>query len=189
MQVRDLYASGGYYSMVMAAAVGQKGKVYAHNSMRAKERNGEKYAADFGKFKNIELLYGDASATGLADNSLDMVTFVLLYHHNMYDESNPNGTPAGTTALYNEVKRVLKPGGTFLVIEHQAVEGASRADSASWHRATAAASIEDATSVGFEFAGDAPIHVNADDPMNMHWGPAGMRGKTTRFVHKFTKPE
>lgn len=189
MTVLDLYASGGYYSMIMAGAVGDKGKVIAQNTKAAGERNGEHFAKDYAGFKNIDLLYSDPADTGLADNSVDMASFVLMYHHFNYDENMPDGTPERTAKMYQEVLRVLKPGGTFMVIEHEAPRGTSRQQSAEWHRATAASSIEDAQSVGFEFAGDAPIHVNPDDPMNVHWGPAGLRGKTTRFVHKFVKPK
>ena len=66
----------------------------------------------------------------LEDNSVDVAFMGLLIHHQHYDEATPDERPARAQALFDEVYRVLKPGGTFGVTEHTAVAGASRAQSA-----------------------------------------------------------
>ena len=85
---------------------------------------------------------------------------------------------------------MLKPGGTFIVIEHVAVEGSTRADSANWHRTPPATAKADITGVGFEFVADAPeLFNNPDDDLMNRWFDTGLAGKTTTFVQKYRKPD
>lgn len=189
--VLDWGAGGGYWAELFAGVAGADGKVYAHQN--AGERFESQKAAlteQFAPFGNIELLpLARGSAIPLDDNSVDAVMVSYLYHHMHYTEASGESFPEGSSALFTEYRRVLKPGGVLIIIEHQAAEGSSRAQSAAWHRVPAAAARADAASVGFEFAGDAPEIFNnpEDDEMNM-WGEAGLRGKTTSIVHKYRKP-
>lgn len=189
--VLDWGAGGGYWAELFAGQVGTDGKVYAHqNAGERFESQKAAYTAQFAPFGNIELLPLErGAAIPLDDNSVDAVMVSYLYHHMHYAEGSGESFPTGSSALFTEYHRVLKPGGVLIIIEHQAVEGSSRAQSAAWHRVPAAAAKEDAASVGFEFAGDAPDIFNNpdDDQMNM-WGETGLRGKTTSIVHKYRKP-
>lgn len=189
--VLDWGAGGGYWAELFAGNVGSGGKVYAHQN--AGERFESQKAAlteQFAPFGNIELLPLErGAAIPLDDNSVDAVMVSYLYHHMHYTEASGESFPDGSAALFTEFHRVLKPGGVMIIIEHQAAEGSSRAQSAAWHRVPAAAARADAASVGFEFAGEAPDIFNNpdDDQMNM-WGETGLRGKTTSIVHKYRKP-
>ena len=189
--VLDWGAGGGYWAELFAGVAGSGGKVYAHQN--AGERFESQKAAlteQFAPFGNIELLpLARGAAIPLDDNSVDAVMVSYLYHHMHYSEASGESFPDGSSALFTEYHRILKPGGIMIIIEHQAAEGSSRAQSAAWHRVPAAAARADAASVGFEFAGEAPEIFNNpdDDEMNM-WGEAGLRGKTTSIVHKYRKP-
>ena len=189
--VLDYGSGGGYWAELFASQAGSGGKVYAQQ--RAGERFDERKDAlmeQFAPFGNIELLpMNPGDAFPLADNSVDSVMLSYIYHHLHYTEDSGESFPASSAALFGEFFRVLKPGGTFIIIEHQAVEGSNRADSAAWHRSPAAVAKSDAGSVGFEFAGDAPqIFNNPDDDQMNKWGDIGLRGNTTSFVHKYRKP-
>ena len=189
--VLDWGSGGGYWSELFAGVAGSDGKIYAHQN--AGERFDSRKAdleAQFAPFGNIELLALErGAAIPLEDNSVDSVMLSYLYHHMHYTEASGESFPEGSAKVFGEFLRILKPGGTFIIIEHQAAEGSSRAQSAAWHRVPAAAAKEDAASVGFEFAGEAPQVFNNpdDDEMNM-WGDAGLRGKTTSILHKYRKP-
>jgi predicted methyltransferase len=182
---------GGYWAELFAGVAGPDGKVYAHQN--AGERFESQKAAlteQFAPFGNIELFPLERGvAIPLADNSVDTVMLSYLYHHMHYNEASGESFPESSAMLFGEFHRILKPGGTLIIIEHQAKAGSSRAQSAAWHRVPAAAAREDAASAGFEFAGEAPQIFNNpdDDEMNM-WGEAGLRGKTTSIVHKYRKP-
>ena len=189
--VLDWGAGGGYWAELFAGNVGATGKVYAHqNAGERYESQKAAYMEQFAPFGNIELLPLErGAAIPLGDNSVDAVMVSYLYHHMHYTEASGESFPDGSSALFTEYQRILKPGGVLIIIEHQAAEGSSRAQSAAWHRVPAAAAKADAASVGLEFAGDAPEVFNNpdDDEMNM-WGETGLRGKTTSILHKYRKP-
>ena len=107
-----------------------------------------------------------------------------------YSEDSGESFPPGSAELFTEFSRVLKAGGTVIVIEHVAADGTSRAESAGWHRTPPATAKADVTSVGFEFADEAPeLYMNPDDDTMNIWFETGLSGKTTTFVHKYRKPD
>ncbi len=190
--VLDWGAGGGYWSELFAIEVGKHGRVYAQQrpGQRFEARKAE-FQALVEAFDNIELtLVADGEALPLADNSIDTIMLSYLYHHMHFDAGAGESLPKNSAALLGEFRRVLKPGGTLIVIEHQAAAGSGRAQSAAWHRTPAEMAKADITGAGFDFAGEAPnIYKNPeDDEMNM-WGQTGLRGKTTSFVHKYRVPE
>lgn len=190
--VLDYGAGGGYWTELFSTAVGAEGKVYAQ------QRAGERFESQkamlteqFAPFGNVELM---PLATGMAlpldSDSVDTVMLSYLFHHMHYADGSGDAFPDSTRALFGEFRRVLKPGGTLIVIEHVAADGASRAQSASWHRTPPATAQADITSTGFDFAGEAPdIFYNPEDDLMNNWNQTGMRGKTTSFVHKYRKPD
>ena len=190
--VLDWGSGGGYWAELFAGIAGPDGKVYANQ--RAGERfEGRKaeLMAQFEPFGNVELLpLASGDPIPLGDNSVDVVMLSYIYHHMHYAEGSGESFPDSSDALVSEFLRVLRPGGTFLVIEHAAADGSTRTQSAAWHRTPPQTAIDDITGVGFEFAGDAPdIFFNPDDDKMNHWGQTGLRGNTTSFVQKFTKPD
>ena len=174
----------------MSGAVGEDGVVYAHN------RNDQGHAnrlpdleKQYPRYGNIELiLAGEYERIPLADNSVDFVLFALQIHHYHYDETNPTMIPARAESLYREVKRILKPGGTFAVIDHRAIDGASRLDGASWHRIDRETAVKDITGSGFSLVSENTcLHSNPNDDMAHNWrGGKLARGETSRLLLKFT---
>lgn len=193
MTVVDIAASGGYYTEILSGAVGPDGAVHAQYTRgpRFDEARNAALEAQYAPFGNIVI---DATEQGAPlpydDNSVDMVMLSLIIHHLHYSEESGDAMPARSGEIYADVKRVLKPGGVFAIIEHKAADGSSRADSAGWHRIPEAVMKADVTSAGFDFAGSADeIHNNPEDDLKNVWFETGMRGKTTRLVHKYVKPE
>lgn len=189
--VLDYGSGGGYWSALFSSVVGEEGKVYAHQNAGARfDTNKEALTAQFEPFGNIELLpVTSGSPLPIADNSVDTVMLSYIYHHLHYAEDSGEAFPAKSAALVAEFSRVLKPGGTFIVIEHVAADGSSRAESAGWHRTPPKTAKADITGSGFEFADEAPaLYMNPDDDLMNVWFDTGLSGKTTTFVHKYRKP-
>ena len=189
--VLDYGSGGGYWAELFSGVVGPEGRIYAHQ--RAGERfesQREALTAQFVPFGNIELMAVAAGAPfPLDDSSVNTVMLSYIYHHLHYAEDAGEALPPASAALLAEFRRVLKPGGTFIVIEHVAAEGSTRAESASWHRAPPATAKADITAAGFEFVDEAPgLFRNPDDNLRNVWFETGLRGKTTTFVHKYRKP-
>ena len=190
--VLDYGAGGGYWSELFSTIVGDGGKIYAQQ--RAGERfdsQKEALAAQFAPFGNIELMPMETGAAlPLDDGSVDAIMLSYIYHHLHYSEDSGESFPESSAALLAEFSRVLKPGGIFMVIEHVAVSGSNRADSAGWHRTPPETAKADVTGAGFEFVGDAPeLFNNPDDDLMNKWYETGLSGNTTTFVQKFRKPD
>jgi predicted methyltransferase len=190
--VLDYGSGGGYWAELFSANVGSGGKVYAHQGAGERfESRKDALNAQFAPFGNIELLPVESGAPlPLEDGSVDTVMLSYIYHHLHYAEESGEAFPANSAALISEFSRVLKPGGTFIVIEHAAIDGSSRTDSAGWHRTPPDTAKADMAGVDFEFVGDAPeIFMNPDDDQMNNWNETGLRGNTTSFVHKYRKPD
>ena len=189
--VLDYGSGSGYWAELFSSNVGEEGMIYAHH--RAGERfdsREEALTAQFAPFANIELLPLESGAPlPLDDNSVDVVMLSYIYHHLHYAEDAGEAFPASSSALLTEFSRVLKPGGTFIVIEHVAIDGSTRAQSAGWHRTPPDTAKADVTGVGFEFVDEVPgMYQNPDDDLMNVWFETGLSGKTTTFVHKYQKP-
>jgi len=191
MAVVDIASGGGYFTEILSGAVGPDGHVHAHNTAGQRFEDGrEALEAQYEPFGNIMI---EAVETGTAlpyeDNSVDVLLLSLIVHHLHYDEATGEAIPERASKVYADFKRVLKPGGVFAVIEHTAAPGSTRAESAAWHRAPEEIIKADITSAGFTFDGSADIHVNPDDDLKNVWFDVGLRGKTTRMVHRYVNPE
>lgn len=192
MSVVDIASGGGYFTEIISGVVGPDGKVSAQN--RASDQFEERRAAleaQFAPFGNITI---DTSTPGsplpYADDSVDMVLLSLIIHHLHYAEEEGEAMPERSAQIYAEFRRILKPGGVFAVIEHKAPDGTSRADSAGWHRISEDVMIADVTSAGFTLDGSNDnIHNNPDDDLQNTWFETGLRGKTTRLVHRYKSPD
>jgi predicted methyltransferase len=186
--VLDYGAGSGYWSELFSGVIGDGGKVYAHrhsgeNFAKAKDR----LTAQFSPFGNIKLMpVTRGTSLPLGNGSVDTILVSYLYHHMHYADESGEMFPDSSKELFGEFRRVLKPGGTVIIIEHAAIDGSGRAESGGWHRTPPEMAKADIASVGFEFVGDAPeIFLNPDDDRKNIWFDTGLRGKTTTFVHKY----
>ncbi len=191
MTVIDMASGGGYFTEIIAGAVGPEGKVVAHNTAGQRfDEQREALEAQYAPFGNIEIAAVErGEPLPYEDDTADIILLSLIIHHLHYEEEGGEVMPDRAARIYEDFKRVLKPGGVFAVIEHTAAPGSSRAESAAWHRAPEDIIKADVTSAGFEFDGGADIHVNPDDDLKNVWFEVDLRGKTTRMVHRYISPE
>ncbi len=172
MQVLEFIAAGGYYTEILSRAVGADGHVYA---TRLDEK---RIAGD--RLPNVTAVGDDWN---LEPGSIDLVFTALNYH----DLFNVQGLDR--RALLGRFFDVLKPGGTFAVVDHAAEPGSGARDTGTLHRIDEQTVISEITGAGFELAGESGVlHHPEDDHTQKVFAP-GIRGKTDRFVLKFVKPE
>lgn len=184
MTVLDLIAAGGWYTEVLAAAVGPNGKVYAQNpDMVLKMRDGANDKAMTARLAgnrlpNVVRLDKPVQNTGLAAGSLDAV-FTSMNWHDIY-----NNDPAAAAATLEVLKDLLKSGGVIGIVDHN---GSAGADNKTLHRIEKAVVIEQARAAGFS-VDESPVLANpADDHTKGPFDPS-LRGNTDRFVLRLTKP-
>ncbi len=105
MTVCDVGCGNGFYTLPMAEAVGEKGKVYAVDIQVQMLRLLRKRALKQ-KIDNIEYILGTYSNPKLPDNSCDIIILVDAYH----EFSHP-------VHMLKHMRRALKPGGRMILVE------------------------------------------------------------------------
>jgi predicted methyltransferase len=178
----------GRFARALAAAVGPKGKVYAVMPAEIVKAHAEV----------IPMLQGAAGASGgvievstppvnamaLAANSLDAV-FIRQNYHDLYDKFMG---PADVPGFNKQVYAALKPGGVYVVLDHDA-PGAPMTVTETLHRIDKARVIKDVEAAGFKLDSESKLLANpSDDHTKMVFDPS-IRGKTDQFLLRFKKPK
>ena len=186
-RVADFMMGSGYFTRILAAAVGPKGQVYGYQSaefIAYRAAYATEQAAVAADYKNVTIIAAPLSATGLPEG-LDLVLTVQNYH-----DLHLKPFPVDTAASVNrQVFKALKPGGIYLVIDHAAAAGAPLSVADSLHRIDVALVKQEVEAAGFKLVGeDKSLALAADDHSLNVFLPA-IRGKTDQFILKFQKPK
>ena len=184
-QVMDMFAGNGYYSELLAQAVGPQGKVYLHNNqayMAFASKLNERVKNN--RLPNVEIYVREVEDINLPSDSLDLVLLVKTYHDVYFSQS---GWTVTADPLFKTIHRILKPGGQLLIIDHHGAAGSGNSRVQDLHRIEAEFAKEDIGSRGFTFIGESNVLSNQADPLNTSVFDPEISGKTSRFVFKFLK--
>ncbi|WP_299797968.1 class I SAM-dependent methyltransferase [uncultured Shewanella sp.] len=187
--ILDLFSGGGYYSELISYVVGPKGKVIAHNNQAylpfAKEDLDERRYAT--RLPNVTTLLSEANDLDLAAGYFDRVFYILGFHDIYYrDETWPE---IDDEKLIAKLFHSLKPGGIVAIIDHDAMPGTGLETAQAFHRLSSEHVIKKMTQAGFILTDSAEILKNEADPLTISVFDKAIRGKTSRYMLKFTKPQ
>ncbi len=183
-KVMDLLPGGGYFTRIFSKVVGDKGIVYAAvpppppNAPPGRDMAAgvKAIAVDYKNVRVVDL--------GSSPEPLDLAWTSNNYHdlHN-----RPN---ADLTAFNKQVFDALKPGGTYIVIDHAAEKGSGAAATSTLHRIDPELVKKEVESVGFKLEGESKVLANPSDPHNVPNRDGAVAGfHTDQFVFKFRKPK
>jgi predicted methyltransferase len=186
MKVADFIMGGGYFTRILAKAVGPTGKVYAYQpaefiAFRAAYADEQKAAA--APYSNVAPL-SDSMATVKFAEPLDLV-FTAQNYHDMHLKAVPAGA---AELILAGLKATLKPGGTLLVIDHVAEPGKADAPD-TLHRIDPAVIKAEIEKAGFIFDGESPLLRNPEDPHTALVFSPAIRGKTDQVIYRFKAPK
>jgi predicted methyltransferase len=106
-------------------------------------------------------------------------------YHDYPDEFMGRIDPA---QLNRAVFDLLKPGGTYFIVDHEAAAGSGMRDTERLHRIDPAVVRQQVEAAGFQFVGQSQV---LDNPADDHSRPVfhpSVRGRTDQFVMRFLKP-
>lgn len=184
-KVADIVA--GRFVRAESQAVGPTGKVYAVETSEIAKAHPEIHKLmdmlTAAPGSNVIASY-DPVATPLP-KGLDAV-FIRQNYHDLYDKFMG---PADVPAFNKNVYAALKPGGVYVILDHEDVAGSGISHTETTHRIEGARVKADMAAAGFKFDGESKTLANPeDDHSKMVFHPA-IKGKTDQFLYRFRKPK
>jgi predicted methyltransferase len=184
--VADWGAGAGYYSEMLADAVGPKGTVYAIGV--AANYHADKWVPVLAHHANIRPFFVPAEAQTLAPGSLDEI-FAHLEYHDLYWTSAKYHYPTrDVDAVVRNWFAALRPGGRVIVVDHVALGGDPRETVEKYHRIDPARVKADFANAGFVLESESAALHREDDPHTVPVFDPGVRGHTDRLAFRFVKP-
>ncbi|MDD9958018.1 MAG: methyltransferase domain-containing protein [Gammaproteobacteria bacterium] len=187
MTILEMEAGGGYYTEILSRAVGSNGSVIMQNPPAFDSFSGEAVQARLANNRLANVTFSRVNFDELEadDNSVDMVTWILGPHELWFEPGGQNlGDPAGTFA---EIERVLKPGGVFLAIDHDAAADSGTDVGGSLHRIYEGHIVELAEGAGLSLVRSSNLHSNESDPLDIGVFDPAIQGRTDKFVLLYQK--
>ncbi len=179
MKVAELAPGGGYFTRVLSLAVGPTGYVYAFGT-----RANPAVVAISQASGNVAMVIGKIGDK-LAPEPVDVVWTTQNYH----DFKNSKVDDVETAQIVNRAAfAALKPGGVYLVSDHQAAAGAGATQTSTLHRIEDATVIREVEAAGFKLEARSAVLRHPADDHTLKVQESGIRGKTDQFVLRFRKP-
>jgi predicted methyltransferase len=188
-KVVDLIPGSGYFTRVFSKVVGEQGRVYMlwptqyANEARPDVRNSDTLAKSPG-FGNIEVIEQPGEAL-----KLPAPVDVVFTSQNYHDYNDKFMAPATIESLNKQVFAALKPGGTWVIVDHVAESGSGMRDTDSLHRIDPAIVRKQVEAAGFVYVGESKVLRNPKDGHKVTVFDKSIRRYTDQFAYKFRKPK
>ena len=187
-EVLDLIPGSGYWTRLLSRVVGPEGHVYgvwpeAYARFARRNVTNLQATSRTPAFANVSVAVQQSNVLA-APETLDLVWTSMNYHDypaEFMGKTDPS-------VLNQAVFKMLRPGGVYIVLDHEAAPGRGMRDVEAMHRIDPETVKQQATAAGFEFVGRSDVLDNPADPHNVAVFDPAIRGRTDKFVLKFRKP-
>ena len=181
-QIVELIPGGGYYTRILARAVGPRGRIFAVVTPGFSQRPGamDRLRAAVGGYANVEIVVSDLAGLAMA-RPVDLVWTSENYH------DLHNGPAANIGAVNRAVFGVLRRGGIYYVEDHSA-PGTGTAATSTLHRIDPQVVRDEVAAAGFRLEAESPLLANPADPHTARSNDPSVGGHTDRFSMRFRKP-
>ena len=180
--IADIRPEEGFFAHLFAPVVGPTGHVYAFvpNQTSARENAyADSLAATYG---NVSRVTGALEAMSF-DRPVDVVFMGEEYHDFVIPRFGVD-----VAAMNATVFRALKPGGLYVILDHEAAPGSGVSVAGTLHRIESAELRRQVEAAGFVFEEATEVVRNPDDDRSLSVFDPSIRGRTDRFVFRFRKP-
>ncbi len=189
--VTDVYPGDGEWTRLFSDSVGPKGRVYSFVPAEVAHFKNDPVgrmralAKESGR-ENVSAVSADLVAMSEVTPAADVLWLHLFYH----DLHTPLIQARGATAAqFNRaVYERLKPGGSYVIVDHAAAIGAGTSDAQSLHRIEPASARQEVEAAGFVLDAQSTMLANKDDAHSMKVFDPSIKGHTDRFTYRFVKP-
>ena len=187
--VLEIEAGAGYYTELLSRAVGPTGKVIMQSPDFGRVRQGgPRRAPQRGRLTNVTPVVLDvrqARGGGRIGRCRHLVPGPA---RTVLHEGLRQARSAIRPKSFAEISRVLKPGGTLVIIDHVAPQGTPTTSGNDLHRIDPMQIKALATAANFALEEESALLDNpADDHTKGVFDPA-IQGKTDQFLLRYKKP-
>jgi len=181
--VIDVYPGDGDWTRLFSDVVGPEGRVFSFVPAEIADLKPDQVgrmqtlAKEPGR-DNVEAVSADLVAMPAVTPPADVLWLHLFYHDLHTALIQKKGA---TAADFNRaVYERLKPGGSYVIVDHAAAAGAGTGDAQALHRIDPASVRKEVEVAGFALDAESTILANKDDQHSI-------KGETDRFAYRFVK--
>jgi predicted methyltransferase len=182
-QVLEIAPGNGYYTRLLSAVAGPKGKVTVYSTPPKPGTPPppvEAIAAD-PHYSNVMVI--KQRLTEAKPSAIFNLVWTTQNYHDLHNVPDLN-----ILAINNAIFNALKPGGIYFVLDHAAEAGSGGRDTNTLHRIDEESVKKEVTSVGFRLVGESNTLRNPADPHTGKVFEPPIQGHTDQFLLKFMKP-
>jgi predicted methyltransferase len=179
-RVVEFASFGQYFTAFLSDIVGAHGRVYMYDLPYTDKFAGAASRAFVAAHLNCEYQQVDYNTLQLPEH-VDVVYMVLYYHDLFINHIDP-------ASLNDRIFKALKPGGIFLVVDHNALPGSGTLYAYKLHRIDPDVIQRQVTAAGFELVTRSPLLAHSQDDHTQIVFAPGLRGLTDQTVFEFRKP-
>src|ERR1700733_9697564 len=189
--VIDVYPGEGDWTRRFSDVVGPEGRVYSFVPAEVAHFKNDPVglmrtlAKEPGR-GNVEAVSADLVAMPDVTQPAEVLWLHLFYHdlHTALMQARGATAAQFNRAVYDR----LRPGGSYVVIDHAAATGAGTSDAQSLHRIEAASARAEVEAAGFVLGADSIMPANKDVRHSIKVFAPSIKGETDRFAYRFVKP-
>jgi predicted methyltransferase len=185
MTVAELFPGGGYFTRMISDIVGPNGKVISIENAGWKGA-GE---ADRKTIASLPTQNVDLQVNPFGQMTLTQPIDLFWITQNYHDLKIAKYGAVDMAAFNAQVFKALKPGGVYMVIDHQANPGTTVAQIADLHRIEKSQVIAEVTAAGFKLAGEGKFLNHPGDDHTKPIFDKSIQGHTDQYALKFVKPK
>ena len=181
-KVADIRPGAGYFTRLFSDVVGPTGRVYAFVPERTMARENAGADALAAVYSNVTRVNGLLDSMTYAE-PLDMIFMSQEYH-----DFHIPGFNTDVAKMNAAVFAALKPGGRYILIDHEAAPGTGISAVQTLHRIEGDYLKREVEAAGFVYEGESTAVANPADDHSLNVFDEKIRGKTDQFVYRFRKP-
>ena len=189
--VIDVYPGDGDWTRLFSDVVGPEGRVFSFVPAEVAHFKNDPVGrmqtlAKEQGWENVSVVSADLVAMTETTQPADVLWLHLFYHDLHTDLIKAKGA---TAADFNRaVYKQLKPGGSYVIVDHAAVAGSGTSDTQTLHRIDPASVRDEVEAAGFVLDAQSTMLTNKDDAHSIKVFDPSIKGETDRFAYRFVKP-